>query len=238
MAPNVSRWVSASTSTQFGQPGELVGEVDRQPGHRAEPRGRRALAGTGDPVDEDPTLGQRCGGVAFGHRTIIVVRARTSAHTHDLGPLSVRAALLMLSLAIPVTRPRGSYVHRPCRPAATRHRRHRVRHVRRRRRHPGRGGGPGGRRQAGWCLGPLGQGGHASTFAFSSRFITAPSGVPGERLAVTIGDRTHAAPAPSQWVCPTGVWVLTLSRRTLEPLSSEERPLCRDEDTGPSREPC
>lgn len=73
----------------------------------------------------------------------------------------------------------------------------------------------------------------ASTFAFSSRFITAPPGAAGERLAVTIGDRTHAAPAPSAWACPTGVWVLTLDRKTLEPLSSEERPLCRDEDSRP-----
>ena len=70
----------------------------------------------------------------------------------------------------------------------------------------------------------------ASTFAFSSRFITAPAGTSGERLAVTIGGRTLPAPAPAHWVCPTGVWILTMDRKTLDTVSSEERPLCRDED--------
>src|SRR5689334_2865135 len=64
------------------------------------------------------------------------------------------------------------------------------------------------------------------SFALSTRVTTARPAEPGDHFKVTVGEETYAAPAPGSWICPTGVWVLQLSRSSLDEEGSDDYPLC------------
>jgi hypothetical protein len=67
--------------------------------------------------------------------------------------------------------------------------------------------------------------------ALQTRVVSQSPPEPGDHFEVRVGATVDTAPAPPQWGCATGVWVLALPRTDpLTPASSIDKPLCSNSD--------